>query len=168
MAFLGILLLLALMIPIVGHRASTPRSARPSPAGSRARNRCRRAWPTWRGEVEVAARRGRRSAAHPCKSLQEENQFLQRLLEDIPAARLCRRRPSPDPAAGIPTPAPRAGPLLLRGSHARVLVAAGIFLSRIFGLVRQRVLAHYLGLSDARDAFTAAFRIPESAAEPAG
>jgi putative peptidoglycan lipid II flippase len=39
-------------------------------------------------------------------------------------------------------------------------VAAGIFLSRIFGLVRQRVLAHYLGLSDASDAFTAAIRIP--------
>jgi putative peptidoglycan lipid II flippase len=39
-------------------------------------------------------------------------------------------------------------------------VASGIFLSRIFGLVRQRVLAHYLGLSDAGDAFTAAIRIP--------
>jgi putative peptidoglycan lipid II flippase len=41
-----------------------------------------------------------------------------------------------------------------------VLVATGIFLSRIFGLVRQRVLAHYLGLSDASDAFGIAFRIP--------
>jgi putative peptidoglycan lipid II flippase len=41
-----------------------------------------------------------------------------------------------------------------------VLVAAGIFLSRIFGLVRQRVLAHYLGLSAGADAFGAAFRIP--------
>lgn len=46
-----------------------------------------------------------------------------------------------------------------RGSHA-VLVAAGIFLSRIFGLVRQRVLAHYLGLTDAADALNAAIRIP--------
>ena len=44
-------------------------------------------------------------------------------------------------------------------SHA-TLVAAGIFLSRIFGLVRQRALAHYLGLGDGSDAFTAAFRIP--------
>jgi hypothetical protein len=35
-----------------------------------------------------------------------------------------------------------------------------ILLSRIAGLVRQRVLAHYLGLSDAADAFTTAFRIP--------
>jgi putative peptidoglycan lipid II flippase len=41
-----------------------------------------------------------------------------------------------------------------------LLVAVGIFVSRIFGLVRQRVLAHYLGLSDAGDAFAAAFRIP--------
>lgn len=41
-----------------------------------------------------------------------------------------------------------------------MLVAAGIFLSRIFGLVRTRVLAHYLGLSDANDALTAAIRIP--------
>lgn len=40
------------------------------------------------------------------------------------------------------------------------MVAAGILLSRIFGLVRSRVLAHYLATSDAADAFTAAFRIP--------
>lgn len=44
-------------------------------------------------------------------------------------------------------------------AHA-VLVAAGIFLSRIAGLVRQRVFAHYFGQSDAGDAFNAAFRIP--------
>jgi putative peptidoglycan lipid II flippase len=40
------------------------------------------------------------------------------------------------------------------------LVAAGIFLSRIFGLIRDRVFAHYFGNSDAADAFKAAFRIP--------
>jgi putative peptidoglycan lipid II flippase len=40
------------------------------------------------------------------------------------------------------------------------LVAAGILLSRIAGLIRQRVLAHYLGLTDSADAFAAAFRIP--------
>lgn len=44
-----------------------------------------------------------------------------------------------------------------RGSF---LVALGILLSRIFGLVRQRVLAHFLGLGDAADALAAAFRIP--------
>jgi putative peptidoglycan lipid II flippase len=40
------------------------------------------------------------------------------------------------------------------------MVAAGILLSRIVGLVRNRVFAHYLGTSDAADAFNAAFRIP--------
>ncbi|HEY5892351.1 MAG TPA: murein biosynthesis integral membrane protein MurJ [Chthoniobacterales bacterium] len=43
---------------------------------------------------------------------------------------------------------------------ASVLVAAGILLSRIAGLVRQRVFAHYFGNSAAADAFNAAFRIP--------
>src|SRR6185295_5643946 len=40
------------------------------------------------------------------------------------------------------------------------LVAAGILLSRLVGLVRTRVMAHYLATSDAADAFAAAFRIP--------
>ena len=41
------------------------------------------------------------------------------------------------------------------------LVAAGILLSRIVGLVRLRIFSHYFGLeSDAADAFNAAFRIP--------
>src|SRR5580765_2052898 len=40
------------------------------------------------------------------------------------------------------------------------LVAAGILLSRIAGLVRERVFAHYLGNSDAAGAFKAALRIP--------
>jgi len=39
-------------------------------------------------------------------------------------------------------------------------VASGIFLSRVLGLVRDRVFAHYLGNSDVADAFRAAFRIP--------
>ena len=41
-----------------------------------------------------------------------------------------------------------------------ILVAAGILLSRIAGLIRERVFAHYFGNSDAADAFKAAFRIP--------
>jgi putative peptidoglycan lipid II flippase len=40
------------------------------------------------------------------------------------------------------------------------LVASGILLSRILGLVRQRFFAHFFGASIAADAFTAAFRIP--------
>jgi putative peptidoglycan lipid II flippase len=46
-------------------------------------------------------------------------------------------------------------------SRAAVFVAAGILCSRLAGLVRQRVFAHYFGLqTDAADAFSAAFRIP--------
>jgi putative peptidoglycan lipid II flippase len=41
-----------------------------------------------------------------------------------------------------------------------LLVATGILLSRITGLVRQRFLSHYLGRGDVADAFNAAFRIP--------
>jgi putative peptidoglycan lipid II flippase len=44
--------------------------------------------------------------------------------------------------------------------HHAFLVAGGIFLSRVAGLVRERVFAHYFGNSDAADAFKAAFRIP--------
>jgi putative peptidoglycan lipid II flippase len=40
------------------------------------------------------------------------------------------------------------------------LVASGILLSRIAGLIRDRVFAHYFGNSAAADAFRAAFRIP--------
>jgi putative peptidoglycan lipid II flippase len=40
------------------------------------------------------------------------------------------------------------------------MVGTGILLSRIAGLVRERVFAHYFGSSDAADAFRAAFRIP--------
>lgn len=40
------------------------------------------------------------------------------------------------------------------------MVAAGIFLSRISGLIRQRVFAHYFATSDAADAFSSGFRIP--------
>ncbi len=39
-------------------------------------------------------------------------------------------------------------------------MAAGIFASRVVGLVRQRVLSHYLGQGAVADAFNAAFRIP--------
>src|SRR5690606_26564117 len=39
-------------------------------------------------------------------------------------------------------------------------VGAGIFLSRIAGLVRDRAISHYLGLSPAAGVFRAALRIP--------
>ncbi len=52
-----------------------------------------------------------------------------------------------------------------RDTHHRrggaALVAIGIFISRIFGLIRVRVFSYYFGLeSDAADAFNAGFRIP--------
>src|SRR6266481_1404078 len=52
-----------------------------------------------------------------------------------------------------PAARPRAGGFAL-------LVAAGILLSRIAGLVRERVFAYYLGSSRAADAFKAALKIP--------
>jgi putative peptidoglycan lipid II flippase len=61
-----------------------------------------------------------------------------------------------DPAPGPPTPLKTQG--ASRG-HA-VAVASGILLSRLVGLVRDRVFAHYFGTSDAAGAFRAAFRIP--------
>jgi putative peptidoglycan lipid II flippase len=58
-------------------------------------------------------------------------------------------------ASSSPPPKRHSSP---KGSA--VVVAAGIFLSRSAGLIRDRVFAHYFGNSDAADAFKAAFRIP--------
>jgi putative peptidoglycan lipid II flippase len=41
-----------------------------------------------------------------------------------------------------------------------VLVGTGILFSRIIGLVRERIFAHYFGNTDAADAFKAALKIP--------
>jgi putative peptidoglycan lipid II flippase len=55
----------------------------------------------------------------------------------------------------------RAMPDAPRTSRSAFLVAIGILATRLTGLVRQRVFAHYFGLeTDAADAFSAAFRIP--------
>ena len=69
------------------------------------------------------------------------------------------------PTSGDDRPEPRSttpslGAKKPRGTGAALLVAIGIFLSRVFGLVRSRVMAKYLGTSDAADAFTSASRIP--------
>jgi putative peptidoglycan lipid II flippase len=47
-----------------------------------------------------------------------------------------------------------------RAAGAALLVGAGILLSRLAGLVRQRVLGYYLATSPSADAYTAALRIP--------
>src|SRR6266567_4067062 len=62
---------------------------------------------------------------------------------------------SDNPEGPSPTQAAHAGV----GRHA-LLVGAGIFLSRIAGLVRERVIAHFLGNSFAADALRGAIRIP--------
>jgi putative peptidoglycan lipid II flippase len=54
-----------------------------------------------------------------------------------------------------------ARPSVSRGGGA-MLVGAGILLSRIVGLVRNTVFAHYLGATAASDAYTAALRIPNA------
>ena len=76
---------------------------------------------------------------------------------------ICRIEPSrsmtsspAEPSPKPPAPAKKQG--ASRG-HA-VAVATGILCSRLVGLVRDRVFAHYFGASDAADAFRAAFRIP--------
>jgi putative peptidoglycan lipid II flippase len=46
------------------------------------------------------------------------------------------------------------------GKRHALMVGAGIFLSKIFGLVRQQFFAYYFGLGAVADAFLAAFRIP--------
>lgn len=55
---------------------------------------------------------------------------------------------------------PAPPPAARRRIGGAVAVGLGIFLSRIAGLVRERVLAYYLGRSDAAGAFRAALRIP--------
>ncbi|HEY6347950.1 MAG TPA: murein biosynthesis integral membrane protein MurJ [Candidatus Angelobacter sp.] len=55
---------------------------------------------------------------------------------------------------------PSTSPAKASVAHSAFLVAAGIFFSRISGLVRDSVFAHYFGISYAADAFRAAMRIP--------
>src|SRR6476619_3252075 len=125
-----LVLLVALMIPVVGividspiGRALARRLEGPEQAPPGLRELAKKV-ELLEAEVDDLTR--------AVKGLEEENQFLQRLLESSPRSTL-------RPAA---------------------MVAAGILLSRIVGLIRSRVLAHFLATSDAADAFAAAFRIP--------
>jgi putative peptidoglycan lipid II flippase len=67
---------------------------------------------------------------------------------------------SENAASAPPDESPRATPGKRRTGGGALAIAAGIGLSRIAGLIRERVIAHYLGLSPAADAFRAALRIP--------
>ena len=62
--------------------------------------------------------------------------------------------PTPTESTSAPKPAP------VGVGRSATLVAAGILLSRIAGLVRETAFAHYFGNSDAADVFRAAIRIP--------
>ena len=53
-----------------------------------------------------------------------------------------------------------AGAAIDRSRGAAFLVGSGILLSRLAGLIRQTMMARYLGAGMAADAFNAAFRIP--------
>src|SRR6185436_14373249 len=69
----------------------------------------------------------------------------------------------PDPVEETPAaavPQTRARGARDAGGGGALLVAAGILMSRILGLVRERVFAHYFGSSVAAAAFKAAQRIP--------
>lgn len=63
-------------------------------------------------------------------------------------------------ASGIPLLSMSLSRKSLFARSSAVAVAAGILFSRVLGLIRDRVFAHYFGNSDAADAFRAAFRIP--------
>jgi putative peptidoglycan lipid II flippase len=64
-------------------------------------------------------------------------------------------------AAGGETPPVAPGEKTEKSTgRSAFLVGAGILISRIVGLIRQRVFAYYFGTSAAGDAFSAAFRIP--------
>ena len=64
--------------------------------------------------------------------------------------------------AGTLEAAPKTPPAKIETSTGRsaFFVGAGILISRIVGLIRQRIFAHYFGTSWESDAFSAAFRIP--------
>ena len=58
-------------------------------------------------------------------------------------------------------PAPAVAKKVEKGTgKSAFMVGAGILISRIVGLIRQRVFAYFFGTSAAGDAFSAAFRIP--------
>lgn len=63
--------------------------------------------------------------------------------------------PVPDAPTSVPEVAAPA-----RTGRNSALVSAGILLSRLSGLVRERTVGHYFGTGVAADAFSAAFRIP--------
>ncbi len=79
---------------------------------------------------------------------------------ESPVGAVTAEYPGAEPAGqASPEPGGR-GPRPMSTGRGAFLVGAGILVSRIIGLVRQRIFAYFLGTSPAMDAFNAAFRIP--------
>ncbi|MCU0649621.1 MAG: murein biosynthesis integral membrane protein MurJ [Gemmatimonadaceae bacterium] len=83
-------------------------------------------------------------------------------------ARWCREMGA-QPAVRLTMADDREAPSTERGAassdrtgRGAMLVGAGILVSRVLGLVRNTVFAHYLGASSASDAYTAALKIPNA------
>src|SRR6185295_14075583 len=76
-------------------------------------------------------------------------------LEDD-ASDLVARHATEAPAPGS---TPAAESAALGSGRGAMLVTAGILFSRVFGLVRQRIVGHYFGISAFADVIVAAFRI---------
>jgi putative peptidoglycan lipid II flippase len=66
----------------------------------------------------------------------------------------------PSEVGATETPEARRETATSSTSKHAFLVGAGILLSRVVGLIRQRVFAYYFGVSIVGDAYAAAFRIP--------
>ncbi|WP_163988543.1 murein biosynthesis integral membrane protein MurJ [Pyxidicoccus caerfyrddinensis] len=67
---------------------------------------------------------------------------------------------TPVPSSPPPSPPPAPSRSARPGGKGALLVATGILASRLMGLVRERVFAHYLGNAEAAAVFKAALRIP--------
>src|SRR5215207_5089945 len=63
-------------------------------------------------------------------------------------------------AGSSESPARKTSDTEVNTGRSAFFVGAGILISRIVGLIRQRIFAHYFGSSAEGDAFSAAFRIP--------
>lgn len=70
--------------------------------------------------------------------------------------------PPEPPAPPAPSASPAPPPERPSSRRSSVLVAAGIMLSRLAGLLREMLISRYLGTTAAADAFKAALRIPNT------
>jgi hypothetical protein len=133
-------------------RAAVPRVARVADTGDRERHEI--------GNAEARIRRAARNAiaSRPDRSIRFDCFHAARFGV---ASLLARLRAAPVPVTLEFVAMTSTSPAPPRARRGAVSVAAGILLSRLAGLVRLQVFAHYFGLeSDAADAFNAAFRIP--------